>query len=129
MPRINLPKKKDKTAERNEHTEPRELRRKAYNTRQWREARLNHIVNFPLCQDCLERGVVNAGSLDSPLQVHHMKSPFRNGEIDYDLLIDDNNLRTLCAECHSKRHNASNPEKIIEALEAFFNDIPDKGRS
>ena len=84
------------------------------------------MVNEPLCQECLKQGRVNGGSKENPLQVHHIKSPFANGKINWDLALDDSNLETICAECHGKLHSYENkpsPEEILAVLEDLFNSI------
>jgi hypothetical protein len=67
----------------------------------------------------LKRGIVNAGSKESPLQVHHKISPFINGEINWELAYDDSNLETICGECHGRLHAGveKSPEEIIAELD------------
>jgi 5-methylcytosine-specific restriction protein A len=48
----------------------------------------------PLCQDCLEQGIVRPGN-----EVHHIKKLRDNPEAKY----DEDNLRNLCKVCHSRR--------------------------
>ena len=53
-----------------------------------------------LCEDCLRRGIIEPGSKDRPLEVHH-KIPlnadnFKNPEI----ALNWNNLQLLCKDCH-----------------------------
>ena len=87
------------------------------------------MVLQPLCQECLKEGKVYAGSPDNPLQVHHIKSPFIDGKVDWDLALDDNNLVTICSYHHGLEH-APKPsvtqEQLIEALDALFAEIDDE---
>ena len=124
MPTINLPpkQKREDASQRNEHTPERELRKQFYNTTKWRKARQAHLVREPLCQQCLREGKVYAGSIEDPLQVHHIRSPFQNGKIDWELGLDDSNLETICSYHHGLEHGG--PEKtqaeIFEELEALL---------
>ena len=94
--------------------------------RAWQRLRLCHLRDHPLCEKCLEKGKVVAGE-----DVHHLKSPFNYDTmtIDMQLAFDDNNLQTLCKECHAAEHNKDrgiqSPEEIIKALEALFEDVED----
>ena len=129
MPTINLPPKKEKVKRTYNDTEERLLRKQLYNTEKWRKCRAAHLVSQPICQECLKVGRITGGSKDSPLQVHHIRSPFINGKINWDLALDDNNLETICAECHGKLHayeNKPTPEEILSALEDLFNSIDDE---
>lgn len=126
MPTINKPPKKPKSTYHNE-TPSRELRKKAYNDTRWRKVRQTYIQNNPLCEECLKEGKVYAGTLEDPLQVHHIKSPFIDGTINYELLLDSNNLETICSYHHSLHHQEEkgyqDPKKIIAILdELLLND-------
>lgn len=116
MPTINKIEKKPRN---NFHatTPNRELRREAYNSTAWRKLRLAHIKTQPLCQRCLAKGIVKPAD-----HVHHKESPFRNGEVDWTLLLDPANLESICAECHGVEHGREeSPEETIEKLEALLN--------
>lgn len=123
-PVINKLKKKPKSTIHKE-TDMRELRKKAYNNTAWRKLRETHLKSNPLCTDCLSKGKVTPAE-----DIHHIKSPFKGGKINYALLLDDNNLVSLCKPCHALRHNKEqgyvSPEEVIKQLEDLFNDnIPD----
>ena len=124
MPKINKLEKKPRNTERKD-TDMRELRRKAYNNTAWRKMRDTYMKEHPICADCLAKGKVTPAT-----SVHHIKSPFAGGEVNYALLLDYDNLMSLCHECHGIRHAEEQghitPEKILEELDALFNDnIPD----
>lgn len=120
MPTINKLPRKPKSTYHND-TDNRELRKKAYNDSRWRKVRQTYIQNHPLCEECLKEGKVYAGTLEDPLQVHHKKSPFANGIINYELLLDDRNLETICSYHHGLEHTSSNsPEKIIAILDELL---------
>ena len=112
MPTLNLQKKtKKETNQRNENTTSREIRRKAYNNTEWRKLRDIYIKEHPLCEDCLDKGKVVPAE-----DVHHIRSPFQNGECNKALLLDYNNLMALCKQCHNKRHNPNQAPKIQDVL-------------
>lgn len=120
MPTIN---KIEKKPHNNFHakTPTRELRQKAYNSTSWRKLRLAHIKSEPLCQRCLANGIVKPAD-----HVHHKESPFRNGEVDWTLMLDPSNLESICAECHALEHNREEtPEETIAKLDALLNNCED----
>ena len=119
-PWINKPQRKPKSTYHNE-TAKRELRIKAYNDTRWKKVRQTYLQNHPLCEECLKEGKVYAGTLEDPLQVHHKKSPFQNGTINYELLLDDHNLETICSYHHGLEHTgAHSPEQIIAILDELL---------
>lgn len=125
MPTINKPQKKTST-ERNENTDMRKLRKEAYNNTTWRKLRETYMKSHPICERCLEKGKVTPAE-----DIHHIKSPFRNGVINYGLLLDDKNLMSVCKTCHAEIHNEQQGhipvEKVIAQLDALFdNSISDK---
>ena len=124
MPTINrLPKKrKEEGSQRKEDTPMRLLRRKAYNSKIWRKLRDSYLKQNPLCANCLRNGKVVPAE-----DIHHKISPFKGGEINWTLLLDPENLESLCKECHGEEHQKENghrsPQEIIDALDAFFSDM------
>ena len=97
----------------------RVLRQSAYNNTTWRKMRDTFLHENPLCADCLAKGKVTPAT-----SVHHIRSPFKGGEINWNLLLDYNNLMALCHECHGIRHAEEQghkpAEKIIEELDALL---------
>lgn len=97
MPTINKPKKKQKNLSVNE-----QVRRSIYDTVKWRNLRKAKLIQQPLCEKCLEAGIITEGC-----DIHHIVSfvdaptILRRNEIAYDI----NNLMTLCKKCHQKIHN------------------------
>jgi 5-methylcytosine-specific restriction protein A len=57
----------------------------------WKDLRLEYLADHPLCEDCEERGYVEAAE-----EVHHMV-PI---SVDPDLRLDWDNLRALCIPDH-----------------------------
>lgn len=117
-PRINKQPKKPKPEKK--ETDMRVLRQKAYQNTSWRKMRDTYLHEHPLCEDCLAKGKVTAAT-----DIHHIKSPFRNGEINWGLLLNYENLAALCKECHGNRHAAEqghiSPEEILRQLEDLLN--------
>ena len=121
MPTIAKIERKPKSTVHNT-TETRELRAKAYRSTKWQKTRLASLKLHPICEQCLAEGKVNG----SDLQVHHKKSPFSGGEINYELLYDINNLETICSYHHGLEHQKEkgyqDPKKVLELLDAIFED-------
>ena len=118
MPTINKNQKKRNITQRKE-TDMRKLRQTAYQNKHWRKLRDTYLKEHPVCEECLKKGVVTAAD-----DVHHIKSPFRGGEINYNLLLDYHNLESVCKECHGNIHAGQqghrNPEEILKALDELF---------
>ena len=56
-----------------------------------------------LCEHCLKRGVIEPGSKDRPLEVHH-KVPLKPENInDPTVTLNWNNLELLCKTCHEEQ--------------------------
>lgn len=85
-------------------TTSKETRALFYNSKEWKQKRLEIIRrdNYE-CQWCKAEGRVTVGG-ESALEVDHIKELE-----DYpEYALDDDNLRTLCKECHNKRHGRMN---------------------
>ena len=53
-----------------------------------------------LCERCLKRGIIETGSKDRPLEVHH-KIPLSAENIhDPKITLNWDNLELLCKTCH-----------------------------
>ena len=118
MPTITRLERKPKS---NFHskTASREVRQKAYNSTAWRKLRTYHIKTEPLCQMCLSRGIIRPAD-----SVHHKLSPFRNGEVDWTLFLDPDNLLSICRQCHGEEHGREeSPEETIEKLDELLNNV------
>lgn len=128
MPVIKKIEKQPRKPRTNEYNDAKLLRRQFYNSSKWQKLRKTFFVEHPLCDECLKKGIIKAGE-----SVHHLKSPFKDGKINWEVGLDYDNLRTLCAVCHEEEHNRlkndkyMTPEEIIAQLDALFDDnIPDK---
>lgn len=79
-----------------------------YQNRQWKLLRQWKITNYPLCQDCLFEG----RSVPAD-EVHHIV-PFSTGSTEEEkmrLLLDPDNIVSLCSMHHDKRHGKLNNRK------------------
>lgn len=119
MPTINKLPKRPKQ-ERNQ-TDMRALRASCYNNTAWRKMRDTYLHEHPLCEDCLAKGKVTPAT-----DIHHIKSPFKNGEVNWGLLLNYENLAALCKECHGNRHAAEqghiSPEEVLKQLEDLLDE-------
>jgi 5-methylcytosine-specific restriction protein A len=74
---------------------------KYYSSKQWRMLRDAYIRQNPLCEVCLKDNIITAAE-----HVHHIQ-PFLNGLTDeqrWSLLLDKDNLMSVCRKCHSEIH-------------------------
>lgn len=76
-----------------------------YNSMGWHTLRNAYISTHPLCERCLMNGISRQAE-----EVHH-KRPFLSGQTEderWQLLLNPNNLMSLCTECHDDlhRHNS-----------------------
>lgn len=118
MPTIQRIEKKTKKAP-PKNSDMRELRKKAYQNPQWRKLRDVYIKEHPLCEMCLKEGKVTPAE-----DIHHKISPFKGGAVNQSLLLDYNNLQSLCKVHHQLVHNSKqekSPEQIIADLDALLN--------
>lgn len=122
MPTIQKLPKRERTPKNN--TARRDIRRKAYADSRWcgkNGVRNAYFALHPLCEECLKKGIVKAGE-----NVHHKKSPFNGEDVDWNLMLDYNNLETVCRECHADIHTKEDGKttarQMIEILDYLFGD-------
>ena len=72
-----------------------------YTTRTWRHCRQTFAQSKGLmCERCLKNGIIETGSKERPLEVHH-KIPLTADNIhDPEVTLNWNNLELLCKDCH-----------------------------
>lgn len=126
MPKIAKLPKREKPQQRN-NTDRRDLRRKAYADSRWNGkngVRAAYFALHPLCEECLKKGKVTPGD-----SVHHKESPFKGNEVDWNLMLDYNNLETVCKDCHGEIHAREQgnmtAKEMIELLDFIFGDDED----
>ena len=74
-----------------------------YTSWQWRKCRkafANSKGN--LCERCLKRGIIEPGSRDRPLEVHHKIPLTPDNMKNPDITLGWSNLELLCKTCHDK---------------------------
>ena len=98
MPWINKPIKKNNI----NISDNRKERQKIYQTSNWKKLRLAQITNHPLCQICLDKGIIKAA-----VDVHHIISFMTTNDLlkRNELAFNPDNLLSLCKECHQMIHN------------------------
>lgn len=101
MAEINRPKKK--TYKPNAHTKESIIKKEVYNTSQWRNLRISHLMIHPLCQCCLRQLAT---------EVHHITPISTANDVDdmKKLGFDGGNLMSVCPECHKKFHDKKRPK-------------------
>ena len=69
----------------------------------WRKCRQSFIqARGGLCERCLARGKIEAGSADRPLEVHH-KIPLTSTNVrDPAIALNWDNMELLCKSCHDE---------------------------
>lgn len=81
-----------------------------YRSRTWRRCRDEFFRSRGgLCERCLARGIVNAGSKEMPLQVHHKQPLTKENISDPAVTLAWANLELLCKECHDAEHRPTAP--------------------
>lgn len=74
---------------------------KYYQSNDWKSLREYKIIQSPLCENCEKFGLYIPAE-----EIHHL-IPFGTGKSEQDkwkLLLDYNNLISLCKECHLEFH-------------------------
>ncbi|MCT3349598.1 HNH endonuclease [Lacticaseibacillus paracasei] len=69
------------------------------------------------CQWCKAEGRVTTGN-DMTLEIDHIKTL----EERPDLALEPDNLRTLCRDCHNKRHGRFNYKRLGRPKNPYAND-------
>jgi 5-methylcytosine-specific restriction endonuclease McrA len=55
-----------------------------------------------LCERCLKRGIIQPGSKEHPLEVHHVTPLTADNVKDPDVALAWSNLMLLCKSCHDE---------------------------
>ena len=77
---------------------------KFYVSRAWRSCRASFIKSRGgMCEECWKHGIIETGSKDRPLEVHHI-IPLTDQNINNPAVTYSwNNLQLLCKDCHDKK--------------------------
>ncbi|ANZ98177.1 hypothetical protein BFC20_10920 [Brochothrix thermosphacta] len=95
---IGIKRKQEQAQRYNETTRNNEFNKqytKFYQSSEWKQARMTKLVNQPLCEECLKNKNVKQGQI-----VHHIIEL----KEDWEQRVNQNNLETICRECHNKHH-------------------------
>lgn len=82
-----------------------------YGSKLWHILRNDFIKEHPLCEECYKKGIIKQAE-----HVHHV-IPFLNGQSEaeqWDLFSDENNLMSLCLDCHHEKHK--NKKNILKKM-------------
>lgn len=74
---------------------------KFYNSKMWRLLRNDYFMSKPLCECCMDHGVVKEA-----VDVHHKRIWAKEitDDMKWKVLLDRNNLMSVCSRCHSGFH-------------------------
>ena len=76
---------------------------KFYTTWTWRRCRKAFAESKGnLCERCLSRGIIEPGSKDRPLEVHHKTALTADNIRDPNVALNWDNLELLCKTCHDQ---------------------------
>lgn len=106
MPTINKHRIKEKAIPYKHQAKENEAR--FYNLVSWRNLRNSYIKQHPFCELCEAEGRIRLAE-----EIHHRK-PYLTGANDEEklnLLLDEDNLMSLCRDCHHKIHNELRAKK------------------
>lgn len=80
----------------------RKERQDIYNTPEWKRLSKAFKMANPLCQKCLEKGIITPAA-----HIHHKVSFMQfNDELKRkEVAYDWDNLQSLCVQCHNEIHN------------------------
>ena len=68
-----------------------------------------------LCERCKSRGIINPGSKDRPLEVHHKVQLTAENVKDPTVALSWDNLELLCKDCHDQERQRKNRRWRIDA--------------
>ena len=72
-----------------------------YTSRRWRTCRTAFAKSKGnLCEKCLARGLINAGTKEQPLETHHIIPLDARTVLDPKIALNWDNLQLLCKDCH-----------------------------
>jgi 5-methylcytosine-specific restriction protein A len=75
---------------------------KIYSSQAWQKLRNAYLMQFPLCEECLNKGIITPAD-----EVHHIQ-PILTGKDYYEMqaiALNPDNLKSLCSKCHHEIHN------------------------
>ena len=78
-----------------------------HHTRKWKNLRLHHILQYPLCKACEGKNIVKSAD-----EVDHIVPV----SVEPERFFDPTNLQSLCRNCHwekTARENSTRPDNLI----------------
>ena len=89
---------------------------KFYTSWTWRKCRKAFAeARGNLCERCLSRGVIEAGSKEQPLEAHH-KIPLTAQNVkDPKVSLNWDNMELLCKKCHDEERDKKPKRWTIDA--------------
>ena len=74
-----------------------------YTSWAWRKCRKAFVnAKGNLCECCLKRGIIEPGSKDRPLEVHHIIPLTAENITNPEITLNWDNLELLCKSCHDE---------------------------
>lgn len=83
----------------------RNFAQKFYKSKSWKIKSQNYRQEHPFCERCLKKGLFVPAQL-----VHHRVHISKSNFNDMDILMGDDNLESLCRECHGAEHSKGPPK-------------------
>lgn len=78
----------------------------------WRKCRAGFVkYKGGLCERCLKKGIINAGSKDRPLEAHHKIRLTPENIHDPSIALNWDNLELLCKDCHDEERQRADRDR------------------
>ena len=91
----------------------------------WRKCRKAFAASKGnLCEKCLARGIIEAGSKDRPLEVHHKVPLTAENVNDPKVALNWDNLQLLCKDCHEEEKDRVQKRWRVDAAGRVVLDSP-----
>jgi len=74
-----------------------------YKSREWKLARVNQLMNQPLCEHCNIQGIIKEANTVDHIKSVNQKDPYDTQGGRYGDPLDPENLQSLCEKCHNKK--------------------------
>lgn len=81
---------------------------KFYKSKNWKAKSVSYRKQHPLCERCLKKGLYVPAQL-----VHHKIHIDQSNFEDPMILLNDNNLESLCRECHAQEHSTKGEKPLF----------------
>ena len=86
-----------------------------YGSQAWKNCRAAYRkARGNLCERCLARGLITAGTREMPLQVHHKVELTPENSNDPRVTLSWDNLQLLCKRCHDEQHMDERKRWIVD---------------